>query len=180
MSINFPNNPTVGQEYTANSKTWKWNGTTWNAVVLLEFADLNNKPTTLSGYGITDGVINTRTINGFNLQSNVTLTNDDIDTNTTTISSNTTLALANKGRIIRCTNGSAITITIPLNSSVAFPINTEIAIIREGAGTVSIAPASGVTLVSTDTKRKIKGQYASVALLKTGTDTWVMVGSIEL
>ena len=29
-ALDFPSNPTVGQTYTANSKTWIWNGTSWN------------------------------------------------------------------------------------------------------------------------------------------------------
>jgi len=28
-ALDFPANPTNGQSYTANSKTWVWNGTSW-------------------------------------------------------------------------------------------------------------------------------------------------------
>jgi hypothetical protein len=28
-TLNFPASPTVGQTYTANGKTWQWNGTAW-------------------------------------------------------------------------------------------------------------------------------------------------------
>jgi hypothetical protein len=52
-------------------------------------------------------------------------------------------------------------------------------VIRQGTGTVTIAPASGVTIRSIDSKRKIKGQYSSAALLKIGTDEWILVGSLE-
>jgi hypothetical protein len=31
MSFNFPPAPTVGQTYTANSRTWKWSGVQWTA-----------------------------------------------------------------------------------------------------------------------------------------------------
>ncbi len=30
MAINFPNNPTVNDEYTSGSNTWVWTGITWN------------------------------------------------------------------------------------------------------------------------------------------------------
>jgi hypothetical protein len=63
--MNFPINPTLNQTYTYGGKTWKWDGTAWNlqaagvaqATVAFtgSFSDLINKPTTLSGYGITDG-----------------------------------------------------------------------------------------------------------------------------
>ena len=29
MAINFPNSPSVNDTYTANDKTWIWNGTAW-------------------------------------------------------------------------------------------------------------------------------------------------------
>ena len=144
------------------------------------FANIASKPTTISGFGITDAVTNTRTINGFNLQSNIILTNDHIDIVSETITSSVTLNINNKNRILKVNSSSALTLTIPSNASVPFPINTEVAIIREGSGTVSITPGSGVTLLSTDSKRKIKGQYSSAALLKTATDTWLLIGSIEV
>ena len=144
------------------------------------FDNIASKPTTISGFGITDAVTDTRTINGFNLQSNIILTNDHIDIVSETITSSVTLNINNKNRILKVNSSSAITLTIPSNASVPFPINTEVAIIREGSGTVSIAPGSGVTLLSTDSKRKIKGQYSSAALLKTASDTWLLIGSIEV
>jgi hypothetical protein len=146
----------------------------------IDFTTIRNRPTTLSGFGITDALTNTTTINGFNLHSNIILTNDHIDIVSETITSSVTLNINNKNRILKVNSSSAITLTIPSNASVPFPINTEVAIIREGSGTVSIAPGSGVTLLSTDSKRKIKGQYSSAALLKTASDTWLLIGSIEV
>jgi hypothetical protein len=90
-----------------------------------------------------------------------------------------TLVLADKGKVLRVNSSSNRTITIPLNSSVAFPIDTEIALIRYGSGTVSISPTSGVTLNSVSSNRKVKDQYGSCALKKIGTDEWVLVGSLE-
>ena len=31
MAASFPPNPSVGQLYTSNGRTWKWNGTQWTA-----------------------------------------------------------------------------------------------------------------------------------------------------
>ena len=90
-----------------------------------------------------------------------------------------TLVLADKGKVLRINSATNRTVTIPLNSSVAFPIDTEIAILRYGTGTVSISPTSGVTLNSVSSNRKVKDRYGSVALKKIGTDEWVLVGSLE-
>jgi hypothetical protein len=83
--MNFPANPTLNQTYTYGTRTWKWDGTTWNlqrgaaslATVATSgsFTDLVNKPTTLSGYGITDGSLPTQTGNtGKYLTTNGTIT----------------------------------------------------------------------------------------------------------
>jgi hypothetical protein len=90
-----------------------------------------------------------------------------------------TLVLADKGKVLRVNSSSNRTVTIPLNSSVAFPIDTEIAILRYGTGTVSISPTSGVTLQSASGNRKVKDRYGSVALKKIGENEWVLVGSLE-
>ena len=36
MPINFPDNPSINDEYTYNSSTWIWNGTTWAASTSVE------------------------------------------------------------------------------------------------------------------------------------------------
>jgi len=90
-----------------------------------------------------------------------------------------TLELTDAGKVILATN--AIKITIPLNSAVAFPINTEIAVVRYSAGTVTIGTSSGATLngESSTTTFDLGDQYTSVAIKKVGTDTWIMVGAFE-
>jgi hypothetical protein len=97
----------------------------------------------------------------------------------TDITANATLALADEGKVLRVNSASNLTVTIPLNSSVAFPTDTEIAILRYGTGTVSISPTAGVTLNSKNSETKISGQYGSVALKKIGENEWVLVGSLE-
>lgn len=43
----FPNNPTLNQEFTAMGRTWKWNGIAWQAVALGSlWDDIQSKPTT--------------------------------------------------------------------------------------------------------------------------------------
>ena len=34
MSFSFPPSPTIGQTYTANSRTWKWSGVQWTATTV--------------------------------------------------------------------------------------------------------------------------------------------------
>jgi virulence-associated protein VagC len=98
----------------------------------------------------------------------------------TNITSNKTFSLITDGnKVFTCTNSSAITLTIPTDSTFNHAIGTQIAVIRNGAGTVTFSPASGVTLNSDTTKRAIKGQFNSAALLKIAANTWSLVGSLE-
>lgn len=59
-----------------------------------------------------------------------------------------TLVLGDATKAVRCTNASAITLTVPTNASVALPPLCIIPVIQGGAGAVTIAAASGVTLES--------------------------------
>lgn len=95
------------------------------------------------------------------------------------LSANHTLELTNKDKVLNFTNSAAVTITVPDNATIAFPVGSQIAVLRNGAGTVTFAGASGVTVNSKDSLLSIAGQYGSAALLKTGTDVWQLVGSLE-
>jgi len=57
-----------------------------------------------------------------------------------------TFILSDANDIITFNNASPITVTIPSNASVAFPIGTKIKCIRLGAGLITFSPAGGVTL----------------------------------
>jgi len=89
------------------------------------------------------------------------------------------LVLDDDGQVMKINSASAVIITVPLNSNVAFPIGTQIAVVRYGAGTVTFAPESTVNIRSAESNLAILNQYASVALLKIGTDEWSLVGSLE-
>jgi hypothetical protein len=88
-----------------------------------------------------------------------------------------TLALVDNGKRIRCTSSSATTITIPNNSSVAFSTgSTELEVVQEGAGVVTIAGASGVTVNGVSAGSvEISDQYKGAVLYKTATNTWIVV-----
>lgn len=89
-----------------------------------------------------------------------------------------TAVLADDGKLVTCDNASAIALTIPPNSSVAFGIGTQINIMQLGAGQVTITAGAGVTLRSAGTKLKTSAQYAVATCCKIATDTWVVVGNL--
>ena len=89
-----------------------------------------------------------------------------------------TLVLTDAGKMVTMSNASANTLTVPPNSSVAFPTNTRIDLLQYGAGQTTIAAGSGVTIYSSGSKLKLTGQYSGATLWKKATDTWVLVGDI--
>ncbi len=90
-----------------------------------------------------------------------------------------TTVLSDDGKLVTADNGSAIALTIPPNSSVAYGIGTQINIMQLGAGQVTITAGAGVTLRSAGSKLKTSAQYAVATCVKIATDTWVVVGNLS-
>jgi hypothetical protein len=106
------------------------------------------------------------------------VTSEKLGSLTVTIQSSAyTFVLSDAERVILFNGGSAATFTIPLNSSVNFPVGTQINVIQYGANQVTFAGASGVTLVSAGTKFKTKETWAIVTLIQMLTNVWILVGN---
>jgi len=90
---------------------------------------------------------------------------------------NHTLELADIHSHIICNSGSAFTVTIPLNATVAFPVGTMINITTKGTGVITIDAVAGVTLNGVDGgNTQIQGQWGAVSLWKDTTDGWIISG----
>jgi len=91
---------------------------------------------------------------------------------------NTVLSLDDANCIVPVNNTSAITITVPSDTTANFPIGTNIVIYQKGTGQVTITGAVGVTVLSNSSKRKTTGQYSSVALFKLASNSWLLGGDL--
>jgi hypothetical protein len=84
--------------------------------------------------------------------------------------------------LVTMNNASANAFKIPTNASVAFAIGTVITVMNIGAGVTTIsATTSGTTTVLSAgavAAAPTLVQYKSAACIKTGTDTWYVVGAI--
>jgi hypothetical protein len=154
------------------------------AAKLASTLDLSGKTVTLPNTSVTAAML----ASTLNLSSKtVTLPDDSVtaanlngvaDVNTKT--ANYTLVLADAGRVIEFNSASNLTLTIPTNASVAFGSGTMVTITRRGAGEVTVAGASGVTLRSSDSRTKISKQYAAAGLIKLDTNEWMLIGSLKV
>lgn len=89
-----------------------------------------------------------------------------------------TFDIGDANSVVEFDNASAITVTIPPNASVAFPVGTFIEIHQIDAGTVTVAAGSGVTLLSRGSLVDLAGQEAVAGIRKVATDTWRLTGDI--
>jgi hypothetical protein len=98
------------------------------------------------------------------------------DLATNSQSASYTLVLTDKAKIVEMGVGSANTLTVPINSSVAFPVGTQINIVQTGSGQTTVGGA-GVT-INTATTLKLRAQWSAATLIKRAENTWVLVGDL--
>jgi hypothetical protein len=91
-----------------------------------------------------------------------------------------TLVLSDAGKVIELDKATAITLNIPTNANVAFPVGTVIELWQKGAGQVNVAAVTpGTTTIrSPGGLTHIYGQYSGATLRKRATDEWVLQGDL--
>ena len=93
---------------------------------------------------------------------------------------NLTLIASDAGKHYYGSNTNPTTITIPLNSSVAFGNGTAISLVNQGTGNITITPAGGVLLYlagNTTAGSKTLTSYGMATLLKVQVNTWFINGT---
>jgi hypothetical protein len=93
-----------------------------------------------------------------------------------------TTALADNGKLVTLSNTSAIVVTIPPFSSVAYPVGAQLNFVGINTGTVSFAQGSGVTIVSTGTTASapaLRARYSSATAICISQDNWLIAGDIS-
>jgi hypothetical protein len=89
-----------------------------------------------------------------------------------------TIVLTDNNKVVTLDNASAIALTVPLNSSVAYPTGAQIHLYNKGAGQVTVAGDTGVT-VNGSNGLKLRVQYSVATLIKLDTNTWVLIGDTQ-
>lgn len=135
-----------------------------------------------------------RTVNGKALGANVVLSAADvgavalangkasaeaISAGVVQVTTSRALQLSDAGRLLEVAAAGAVVITVPTDAAAAFAVGTEIEILQEGVGGVTVEAAEGVTLHSLDEAREIAGQYGVVALKKRAANDWRLMGALQ-
>ena len=89
-----------------------------------------------------------------------------------------TLVASDENKIILCTNAAAVTVTVPNDTDASLPIGFITHVHQKGAGQVTLAAGSGVTLLYSSSS-KTRARYSSVSVIKIGANEYSVVGDTE-
>jgi hypothetical protein len=158
------------------------------------WSTITGTPTTLLGYGITNALTSTQISSTYAPIASPTFTGTPLipDNATTSVNyavgyreapqnsqtANYQLVLADRGKSILM-NGSSLTLTIPANSAVAFPVGTVIIIVNLNATALSIAITTDtLTLAnSTTTGTRTLARNGLATCVKIGSTSWLISGA---
>jgi hypothetical protein len=136
--------------------------------------------TNISKNGATISVVSTPTLSGVTF-SDGTQTKEGVPSRTPIISkiaSYTLTSLTERDSLIEVNSTSPVTITIPTNEAVAYPIGTTLDILGVDTGLITIAGDTGVTVNATP-GLKLRTQWSSCTLFKRDTNSWVVYGDLK-
>ena len=92
-----------------------------------------------------------------------------------------TFALSDAGKYIHCTGAAGnVTITMPSDSTTAFPIGTQMLFsCPHASNKITFAAGSSAAVTSLDDKLTLKGPDGVAAVLKWTTNSWLLFGPLE-
>lgn len=171
MALDFPSDPDDGDEY--DEFYWDDSAGIWRRqLTITELGDLNDVTITspensqFLGYNSSPPGWTNQTVNlDFSEDFSPRLSEE-----TTTRTENYTIALADINKVVPM-NGTSLSVTIPTNDSVAFPIGSVVVVYNINSTNVTVSNA-GVTVRNVEPIR----QFREASFRKRATNEWVMVG----
>ena len=160
----------------------------------IAWSTISGTPNTLAGYGITDGLTTTLAAATYAPIASPTFTGTPLVPDNDTVSlnfavgyrdapqvsktANYQLVLADRGKSVLM-NGTSLTLTVPPNATVAFPVGTVIIIVNVNTSPLSIAISSDtMTLAnSTTTGTRTLARNGLATLVKIGSTSWLISGA---
>lgn len=89
----------------------------------------------------------------------------------------TTLGLQHASAVVECDAATAgLTVTIPANADVAFPVNTIIELVQVNTWQITVAGAAGVLLRNADSSFVTRRLWSSITLRQRALNEWVVSG----
>lgn len=94
-----------------------------------------------------------------------------------TVSASASLAITDAGSIVNVSHSAAapITVTVPAESAVNFPVGSCVELRVTGVGMVAVAAASGVSVLGLSSLTNYLPNGSSAILTKVGTNSWMIL-----
>lgn len=158
------------------------------------WSSITGTPTTLAGYGISNALTTAQIQATYAPLASPTFTGTPLIPDNDTVSANYAvgyreapqvsktanyqLVLADRGKSILM-NGTSLTLTIPANSAVAFPVGTVIIVVNVNSTALSIGITTDtLTLAnSTTTGTRTLAQNGLATCVKIGSTSWLISGA---
>lgn len=83
--------------------------------------------------------------------------------------------------LVQMNTTSNVALTIPPNSSVAYPVGTVLNFATINTGTITITQGSGVTIVSTGATASaptLRARYSAGTAIQTSANNWLVIGDL--
>lgn len=90
----------------------------------------------------------------------------------TTVTASRTLTKSDNGAVLNSTSGTAVTLTLAQNLPAGFGVT----IIQSGAGAVTVAAASGVTVANVSSFVKTSGANSTIKIVQKSANAYVLTG----
>jgi hypothetical protein len=130
----------------------------------------------VSVFVVNDGVLQHQTY--YSGSWNVSSSNANLVEKT----ANYTIALSDSGKTLDFNSSSALSITIPLDSAVNFPVGSQIAFIQSGEGKLSFSGQTSelvtVAINSKNNNKRTAARYTQALLVKKAANSWYLFGDL--
>jgi hypothetical protein len=88
------------------------------------------------------------------------------------------LVLEDVGKVVELSNPSGISLIVPTNAEVPFPLGTSITLLQSGEGAVVVSGSSGVTINATPSLQ-LRERWSSATLVKRFDNSWLLMGDLS-
>ena len=86
--------------------------------------------------------------------------------------------LSDENQMITLSNAAAITVTLPSDSTQAFPLGAEVDFLWYGVGQPTFVAGAGATVNGTP-GLKLRARYSAATAKKVASNTWIVIGDVS-
>jgi hypothetical protein len=106
-----------------------------------------------------------------------------VDISTPTFVTNSyTITSTDDGKLLMLNNSTtAGNLLIPTDATYDFPIGTQINVVQQGTGLITVgAVTPATTTINATPGKKLRAQWSSAAIVKTAANTWLLMGDLTV